>query len=112
MIKYPSLYYSKKTDTHWMVTNSDGLTVDMIQMVIGAEPTKRKAIDVQKAIDDGVLVLDERQSGILQLYQNRFHLEAKREREVAQRKKEAKFQPIRIKETKPKQDNSSNNLFE
>ena len=62
MIKYPSLYYSKKTDTHWMVTNSDGLTVDMIQMVIGAEPTKRKAVDVQKAIDDGILVLNDKQS--------------------------------------------------
>jgi hypothetical protein len=112
MIKYPSLYYSTKTQSHWRILQTDGLTVEMVQLVMGHEPIKRKAIEVQKAIDDGILVLDERQSGILQLFQNRFHIEAKREREVAQRKKEAKFQPSKKKETPPKQDNSSNTLFE
>ena len=112
MIKVPSLYYSSKTDSHWKVCDSDGFEAQIINMVEGAQYIKRKVSDIQKAIDSGIWTLDERQSGVLQLYQNRFHLEAKREREAAMKAKEAKFKPKKKLDEPNKSANNSSNLFE
>ena len=112
MIKVPSLYYSSKTDSYWKVCDSDGFEAQIINMVEGAQYIKRKVSDIQKAIDSGVWTIDERQSGILQLYQNRFHFEAKREREAAMKAKEAKFKPEKKLDKPNNSVNNSPNLFE
>jgi hypothetical protein len=111
MIKVPSLYYSKKTLSYWKVCDSDGFEAEIINMVEGAQYVKRKISDIEKAVEAGVWELDERQSGVLQLYQNKFHLEAKREREAAMKAKEAKFKPSKKLDKPNNSINNPPNLF-
>lgn len=73
MIKTPSLYYSNKTKTHWLFKRIVGDKVIAIQQVM-AEPRKTipetsiPIASVEKAIADGVMVLNEYCSIAYQLY--------------------------------------------
>jgi hypothetical protein len=66
----PSMLYSNKTKTYWMVKSLEYEHYNCIQMKERSEVVEIPKEKIEAAIKDGVMVVDEHQSKLLQVYAN------------------------------------------